>query len=257
MLVTRVLTAAIGIPILFGFAYTGGYWWDALVVILAVLCNYELMRMADTKSKPIIILASLTCVLLVLMPIIKTMPIPPWAPLVGVVIIVGVLLKVNYRIDAIQLGWAFFSTLYVGFLFSYAIGINHLSQPSFMFLLTAFLLTWASDTGAFFVGKFFGKRQLSPNLSPNKTWEGSLGGVITTMLIAWALLAGQLGWSWALIFGLIASILAQMGDMFESLLKRYFGVKDSGRLLPGHGGVLDRFDSFLLVAPLVFYFLTT
>jgi len=255
MLVTRILTAAVGIPILLGFAYAGGYWWDGLIVILAVFSNYELLRMADTRSRLITILASSICVLLVLSPLIKAFSLPPWWPLLGVVIIIAVLLKVNYRIDALQLGWASFSTLYIGLLFSFAVAINHRAEDSFMALLTIFLLTWASDTGAYFVGRFLGKRQLSPALSPNKTWEGSLGGVLATMLIAWALLAGQLDWQGALIFGLAASILAQMGDMFESLLKRYFGVKDSGKLLPGHGGVLDRFDSFLIVAPLVFYFL--
>ncbi|MGE5381148.1 MAG: phosphatidate cytidylyltransferase [Methylocystaceae bacterium] len=255
MLVTRVLTAAIGIPIILGLAYAGGYWWDGFIVVLAVIGNYELMRMADTKSGLIIFLSGLCCIALTLSPFIKVLALPHWWPLAGVIIIISVLLKVNYRIDAIQLGWACFSILYIGGLFSYAININHQAQDSFIALVTVFLLTWASDTGAFFVGKFMGKRHLSPTLSPNKTWEGCIGGVLTTMLIAWALLSGQLGWYWALAFGLTASILAQMGDLFESLLKRYFGIKDSGKLLPGHGGVLDRFDSFLLVAPLVFYFL--
>lgn len=256
MLVTRVLTAVIGIPIILAFAYAGGYWWDGGVVFLAILCNYELLRMADTRSRIIIVFSNLVCALLVLYPIIRNIELPTWWPLIGVVAIIAILLKINYRIDAVHLGWSFFSTCYIGYLFSFAIGINHQASNSFMVLLSVFLLTWASDTGAYFVGRFLGKHQLSPNLSPNKTWEGSAGGAVTTMLIAWALLGGQLGWHWALLFGLAASILAQMGDMFESLLKRYFGVKDSGKLLPGHGGILDRFDSFLLVAPLVFYCLT-
>lgn len=255
MLVTRVLTAAVGIPILLAIAYAGGIWWDGLIVILAVICNFEMLRIADTRSKLIIILASLVCAILVLSPLIRTVSLPAWWPLLGLVIIIGVLLKVNYRIDALQLGWAWFSTLYIGLLFSYAVAINHKAEDSFMAILMIFLLTWASDTGAYFAGRFLGKHKLSPSLSPNKTWEGSIGGALTTMLIAWALLSGHLGWQWALIFGLIASILAQMGDMFESLLKRYFGAKDSGKMLPGHGGVFDRFDSFLLTAPLVFYFL--
>lgn len=161
MLVTRVLTAVVGIPIILALAYAGGYWWDGLIILLAVLSNYELMRMADNRSKTVMALASLACIALVLHPILKSLSLPSWWPLIAIIIIVIILLQVNYRIDPVQLGWAFFSTLYVGFLFSYAVGINHLARHGFIALLTVFLLTWASDTGGH-QGLLIGQGHLMP-----------------------------------------------------------------------------------------------
>jgi len=125
------------------------------------------------------------------------------------------------------------------------------------------LLTWASDIGAYAVGRMMGRRKLIPSVSPGKTVEGALGALVTTMLVAllyerFALRPlAQLAiapW-WALAFGLLVSVAAQVGDLAESLLKREAGVKDSSQLLPGHGGILDRFDSLFFVLPLSYLLL--
>jgi phosphatidate cytidylyltransferase len=125
-----------------------------------------------------------------------------------------------------------------------------LAHPTFPLLLAVFCV-WATDSFAFFVGRAVGKRKLAPKLSPNKTVEGALGG-----LTAGVLVGALFGWLFfrnvgiGLTIGAIAGVFGQVGDLFESALKREIGIKDFGGILPGHGGVLDRFDSLLFVAPL-------
>ena len=136
----------------------------------------------------------------------------------------------------------------------------------FMLLLALFVLIWVNDTGAYCVGSLTAKRpqgnhKMAPHVSPKKSWEGLIGGVVFTLAAAMVLYrygwfdglrAEHNGWSLALLFGLLTSVFGTLGDLMESLFKRSIGVKDSGRFLPGHGGVLDRFDSILFTAPAVF-----
>jgi phosphatidate cytidylyltransferase len=112
-------------------------------------------------------------------------------------------------------------------------------------------MTWMNDTGAYLIGSWIGKTPLIPRISPNKTWEGSIGGVVVTFLTAFALCAlfDELNLTNWLVLAGITSVFGSIGDLVESMLKRNSGVKDSGSLLPGHGGVLDRFDAFIFVLP--------
>ena len=125
-------------------------------------------------------------------------------------------------------------------------------------LLYALFTTFATDTGAYFVGRAFGKHKLAPVISPGKTWEGAAGGLIWAVGISIAL-AAVLDLSFPLwqqvLLGLLLGTVAQMGDLLESALKRRAGVKDAGVLIPGHGGVLDRIDSLLVTIPVTYYIL--
>ena len=120
-----------------------------------------------------------------------------------------------------------------------------------LYLLT---LVWVADIGAYFSGRKFGKHKLAPGISPGKTWEGVAGGVILNVL--WMLVVFQIGNGWGtelwqfILIGLVTSMISVVGDLYESILKREAAVKDSGKLLPGHGGVLDRIDSVIAATPI-------
>jgi phosphatidate cytidylyltransferase len=151
------------------------------------------------------------------------------------------------------------------------VGAKHLSlgaltlaiAPGGALLIFPMVVTWASDIGAFFVGRAIGGRKLIPSVSPGKTVAGAVGGLVASMLVAWVYARGvlvpvaSLGFTpWgALGFGAVISVAAQIGDLFESLLKRESGMKDSSRIIPGHGGILDRFDSLIFVLPVAYLLL--
>lgn len=124
-----------------------------------------------------------------------------------------------------------------------------------LLILIAVVGPWISDSGAYFAGRFFGRHPLFPNLSPNKTIEGAIGGLLLTMLVVGWVTAAFLGFSayQATVFGAAVSLFSQSGDLFESILKRILDLKDLGNFLPGHGGMLDRIDSLLFTAPAVYY----
>ncbi len=123
-------------------------------------------------------------------------------------------------------------------------------------ILVAVVGPWISDSGAYFGGRFFGRHPLFPNLSPKKTVEGAIGGILATIVAIGYFTYAFLGFSpvEAALWGLVISVLSQAGDLFESILKRILDLKDLGRALPGHGGILDRIDSLLFTAPAIYYF---
>ena len=121
----------------------------------------------------------------------------------------------------------------------------------------ALFTTFSSDTTAFFVGRALGKHHLAPRISPGKTWEGAIAGVFGSIIVSLILvnLFGlPLSYGWTILLGLLVSIFGQLGDLVESLLKRNMGVKDSGRLISGHGGFLDRIDSVVFAGIVVYYY---
>lgn len=135
-----------------------------------------------------------------------------------------------------------------------ALGWIHAAEPKgHLWLFTALAIVWAADSGAYFAGRQFGKRKLAPTVSPNKTIEGLIGGVVAGVLLGLcgALLAGASGAQLPLValVALAATLASVVGDLYESLLKRHAGVKDSGNLIPGHGGILDRIDGVLAALP--------
>ena len=139
---------------------------------------------------------------------------------------------------------------------------NILNQPAQLYspalVLVFFYTLWSNDTGAFLAGKNFGKHKLFPKISPNKTWEGTIGGAILALIIAYisASFFKELSAIEWMGMALIVVVFGSLGDLVESMLKRNYGVKDSGKILPGHGGILDRFDGLLLASPMVYTYIT-
>ncbi|TEU01447.1 MAG: phosphatidate cytidylyltransferase, partial [Dehalococcoidia bacterium] len=153
--------------------------------------------------------------------------------------------------------WALGGLIYVGFLGSHLVFLRDAPNGRDWVLL-ALLATFATDTSSYFVGRLIGRTKITPALSPGKTLEGSLGGfaggVAAVLLLNWALDTGA--GAEIIPLALLLPALAQMGDLAESLIKRGAGVKDASRVIPGHGGFLDRLDSLLFTVPLVYYYLT-
>jgi phosphatidate cytidylyltransferase len=140
-----------------------------------------------------------------------------------------------------------------------ALSALRLREDGFWWAFAALVITWLNDTMAYFAGRFLGRRKLYPAVSPNKTWEGFLGGLLGSVLglfILRAVAFPVLTVVDCLVLGVLGGLLGPMGDLCESMLKRAYGVKDSSRLVPGHGGMLDRIDALLFNAPLVFLYVT-
>jgi len=147
------------------------------------------------------------------------------------------------------------SLLLIALPLSFAVRLHARGIGGSIMLLFALVITWAGDTAAYFVGRAMGKHPLAPHISPKKTWEGSVGSMLGSLIVAWAFsywIRIPLGHLVAM--AVIGNVVGQMGDLLESAYKRSAGVKDSGGLLPGHGGVLDRMDALILCIPVIWYY---
>lgn len=255
MLKTRILSAVIGIPILFVLAWLGGGYWIALTALLAAISLYEIFRGLQTQgNKPLWVLGYLILIL----GLSRTFLSAPaatssLAALLVLSIILMVFLYPRYHIMDLAVSW--FYPGYVGLFMGYALRLAGFEQH-FVIIVFGLILTWASDTGGYFAGSWWGRHKLAPLLSPKKTWEGFAGGFILTIAVS---LAGMWFVPNANLFKLIvlgtaAGVLAPIGDLFASAIKRDMTIKDFGDIIPGHGGILDRFDSFMIISPLIYYF---
>ncbi|HZK42798.1 MAG TPA: phosphatidate cytidylyltransferase [Syntrophomonadaceae bacterium] len=255
MLKKRIITILIGIPFILAILYIGGICWTLFFTVLGLGSLYEFNRMTKKSYQPPLFIG------VILFLITMFYMYNYYLLLTIVLFIVGLVIYLIARFPRetiIDISLILFPALYIGISLSFAILINN--QPDgFVLMLAVFLLTWSSDVGGYIFGKKWGKRKLAPALSPNKTWEGSLGGVILTIITAFVFLSicdlGNYSLYSIILLGFAASIAAQLGDLLMSGVKRVFDVEDSGNIIPGHGGILDRFDSFLLVLPVVYCFL--
>jgi phosphatidate cytidylyltransferase len=273
-LAQRVLVALVGVPIAIGVVYLGGWVLAALLALVAVIAAYEFYRMAERKgARPLAVAGASLAGGFVGAAAVSG----PGGELLGlaVVAVLGTLGLATAAIWArgvegeplLSVSTTLAGALYTGGLLSFGYLLRHLPgvddpRHGAALVLAPVLLTWTSDTFAYFVGRRWGTRKLIPRVSPGKTVQGALGAVVGTVLVA--LLYARLldafpGYRMSLpvaaLFGVLISVAAQVGDLAESLLKRDAGVKDSGTLLPGHGGALDRFDSLLFTLPLAYLFL--
>lgn len=258
MLGARIVVAVLGIPLLLAVAVLGGWWLTLLVSGITWIGLLEFYRLAARMDmKPLIpagVLGGLTLVFAAY----TSKELAGW---LGVALTLAILLLFLIRFPRLRLADAaitLFGIWYIGGLMAFVPLIRELPGGAGMLIMT-FLFTWIYDSGAFFCGRLFGRRHPWPQLSPKKTGAGVIGGIVATVVLALALgpllLPSPSNWLLAGL-GLLAAVAAQTGDLIASGLKRQAGVKDSGWLLPGHGGILDRFDSLLLVAPVIYYYLT-
>ena len=260
MLKKRIITALWGIPLLIAAIWFEQPlpWFTIIVAIWGLLAVLEFYKLVNiTKMLPLTYFGLIWTLLFIISPHFNYDLVIPILLTSAVVLPLFWLLRHSQK-DGAFTGWAWTMAgiLYIGWLLSYFIALRGLdSGREWVFL--AMFATFGSDTAAFFIGRVLGKHHLAPRISPGKTWEGAVGGVFGSIIVSLFLVhffSLPLGYGWTILLGLLVSILGQLGDLVESLLKRNMGVKDSGKLIPGHGGFLDRIDSVVIAGIVVYYF---
>jgi phosphatidate cytidylyltransferase len=257
-IITAVIAAALFIPIVM----LGGLPFTILVYAMAAVGLYELLRMKGLSIFSVHGFITLFALFAFLMPSewsISLMETTGYTKidfaLIAVLLLLTYTVVVKNRYTFEDAAFSIMGALYVGIGFFYFIE-TRLIDNGLQYVIFALLIIWTTDSGAYFTGKKFGKKKLWPEISPNKTIEGFIGGIATAIIFAVVYqLISPISSSYfvLVIVTILASIFGQVGDLVESALKRHYKVKDSGNILPGHGGVLDRFDSLLFVLPLLHF----
>lgn len=250
----RIITAIIALIVILPFLFYGGWPFVLFAFVLATIGVAELLSMRGIAKLSVPGILSFLLLWTVLIEIEDYLPLTKLETigLLSLLLLAYTVLSKNqFTFD--DAGFALMSALYVGFGF-YFLAQARLDGLDYLFFI--FFIVWATDSGAYFVGRKLGKRKLWPVISPNKTVEGALGGVALGVIVGIIFhLVSPFSYSMPAIIGisLLISVAGQIGDLVESAFKRHYGVKDSGKLLPGHGGVLDRLDSLIFVLPLLYY----
>lgn len=252
----RVLSALLLIPPFLLLVRFGSWFHFALLVSLVIAVGaWEFSRLSPVGTDPVLSTLTVLGALLWHGVAIWTGGLAGTAAAIaGVALLRVTLVRAELRVSVLQAAWTVLGVVYVGGLLSFASLLRDLPDGrQFIYYLAG--TTWAGDIGAFYVGTGLGRRPLAPRLSPGKTVEGALGGVLATVLVA----AAGSGWFWPRLpwvaaagVGLLLALVGMAGDLCESAVKRGVAAKDSGGLIPGHGGVLDRLDSLMFAAPVLY-----
>jgi phosphatidate cytidylyltransferase len=264
---TRVAASIVFIPCFIIITRRGGYHFLALVDIIIFIGMWEFYRMMESKGvRPYKVIGIASGLALSWYVFFRN---GVYANLFLTLALLAIMtLELTRKGDSraiLHISTTMLGVIYVSFLASHMVmlrelpistGLEYPMGASFVYL--AFVVTWSCDTGAYFVGTLAGKHPLLPRVSKKKTWEGAAGGMMFAVagaLVAKYTFAGYLATWHAVVLGVTAGVIGQVGDLVESMIKRDADIKDTSETIPGHGGVLDRFDSLLFTAPLIYYFL--
>lgn len=255
----RALTVAAGIPLVLLTLYAGGIYYLFLLIIISIIGLKEYFYLIKTKGyKPLEITGYFSILLFFFIIYIGAfqvaLPLLVFSFLFMFTRPVIQFPKYNILESALSL-WGI---IYIGVIFGSLFALRQLPE-GFNYSIFLFIAIWANDIGAYLTGFSIGKHPLAPKISPGKSWEGSFGGIIVsiiTLMVAKLAIPDLFPFSptETTLWGGSIAVLGQLGDLAESSLKREAGLKDSGKLLPGHGGILDRFDSFVYAAPFFYFF---
>lgn len=263
----RVLTAVIGIPVIVLLLLAPAPVMTGAVMICSVIGLYEFYTASGLKDKKLLCLLGFAAALVI--PIVggQLRPVDSLLLVYLYIVLLFVVMLLSHRTVTIRdLALLIVSLLYIPYFLSHITFIRTLPYGNF-YVWLVFIGAFMTDSCAYFSGKLFGRHKLCPQISPKKTIEGAVGGVLgcglSFMLFGlivnlWFVryLDGQsMSYGWLFLLGLIAAVFSEIGDLVASIIKRQFAIKDFGHLLPGHGGILDRCDSIILVAPAIFLFL--
>ncbi len=271
MLLHRLLTAAVGIPLGLLLIFLGGWYFAAAVALIAFGGLRELYRLLAIRERRAAPWIGYPLALLLLFSVTGANHAPALIapPLEAALLAAAFAVSAWWLLSTVPGKLVRFSAtltahIYVPQLLSYLVRLRNLDlasnglPPGAFMVLLLMAVIWGMDTAAYAVGKTLGRHKLCPSISPGKTIEGAIGAFIAAVA-----LSGVLGYLFelplvhGLVLGALVGVVGQVGDLFESMLKRRAGVKDSGAILPGHGGVLDRFDSLLLAAPVAYFYLSS
>ncbi|WP_163530617.1 phosphatidate cytidylyltransferase [Halobacillus ihumii] len=252
----RTITAVVAALIFLPIVMLGDVIFQAFVYLIASIAIYELMRMKKIARYSVASVITLLLMWTLMysqgmfwdydLPVTKSE-----LTLLAVLILLSYTVLVKNRFTFDDVGFLLLSAIYIGMGFYYLIVTR---EEGLQFIFYALFVVWATDTGAYIFGRLFGKHKLWPQISPKKTIEGSVGGVVLACIVAYIFhMIEPFTHSLftVLLVTILISIAGQIGDLVESALKRHYAVKDSGKILPGHGGVLDRFDSLIFMLPIL------
>lgn len=268
--ITRTITATVFVAVLLTCICINFYTLAALFFVVSVWGLYEFYQIAKKlNALPSIMLGILLAVFIYVSVFLSLLgehfrTISDYCIYAAVLTASLIFIQslFNHKENPIQnLAYTFLGVLYAVVPFLFLLKITYLNpQQAFSYhaVLGMILLIWANDASAYIVGSFLGKHKLYERISPGKTWEGTIGAAILTILCAipvhyW--FPEVTMWAW-MVIAFIVAFFGTVGDLIESMLKRQAGIKDSGKIMPGHGGILDRFDSLIFVSPIVYLFLS-
>jgi len=253
----RVVSAIIALPILTAVVWAGGLWYTLIIFAACVLGALEYHKISPAaRSVPVGMLSIAGTILFLLNAQLEG----KYTDIIVTAVIIislGALIFIRGQIERYLWSlWMLGGILYLGWMGSHFLLLRDLEMGREWTVLTMYS-TFATDTAALMVGTWLGRHHMSPDISPGKTWEGAAGGLVGGTVAA-PVLALLLGLSLELLYllaiGTLIALSAQVGDLVESIMKRSAGVKESGVLVPGHGGILDRLDSLIFVTPVIYYY---
>lgn len=262
----RVLVALVFGPVVLAASWFGGWWFFALMLIIAGMAGFEFQNILRAKKAQPAVWINLALIPVVFMAVYTgefawlVPAIAGWGILVHLLVLFD-----RERSPVADMGANSLYLVYIVILYAFMLALRQL--PVYLglpyrwggeWVILMLAATWLCDTFAYFIGTRFGKHKPVPKVSPNKSTEGAVGGIVgavLTALVCQATFATSLSSMQAVVVGLIIGVFGQLSDLVESMYKRDAGVKDASGILPGHGGILDRFDSELLAVPLVVFYL--
>ncbi|MDP4092540.1 MAG: phosphatidate cytidylyltransferase [Bacillota bacterium] len=272
---TRIISGIVGLALLFFVIWLGKIALGIAVFLVALIGIHEFYNCIEKAGhKPVRLIGYISCIPVLLLGLYGSFNsydrnISPLGTLsyfmlgmfVLEAVLMGLIVFKHHKYNVVDISLSLLGIFYVVFMFSFIILTRNLKNGNYYIWFIFF--AWVTDTMAYFTGRAFGKRKLSPEISPKKTVAGSIGGIIgcvaASTIYGIVLNSGNylnVAIYHFIVIGALVGILSQVGDLAASAIKRYAGVKDYGNLMPGHGGVLDRFDSILFIAPVIYFYIS-
>jgi phosphatidate cytidylyltransferase len=238
-LLTRVAAALVLAPIAIAVAYAGSWWWIVPGTLLAIGLFVEWLTVVGSARERRVTAAGVVALTVAGLCL-------GFARVELALVALGLGAAATALLSSRQRGWTSGGFLYAGAAQMASVVVRLDCATGFVALVFVMLIVWVTDIGGYFAGRGIGGAKLWPRVSPNKTWAGAIGGFGASLVIALGFAALDLGQAWPLLMlAAVLSVVAQLGDLFESAVKRRFGVKDSSHIIPGHGGLMDRLDGFV------------